>query len=70
MARGEVSIKSRTLYPETLTSYLFFGVLSESIMYQMSDDITVSCPDQATHMLVSWGKSLDVSSSEQGKHAT
>ena len=45
-----------------------FEFLAESIMYQMGCDITVSCPDQATHMLVCWGKSPVVSSSKQGEN--
>ena len=40
---------------------------AESIMYQMGCDMTVSCPDQATHTLVCCGKSSVVSSSKQGK---
>ena len=64
----EVGSESMTLHPETLTSYLYFEFLAESIMYQMGCDITVSCPDQATHMLVCWGKSPVVSSSKQGEN--
>ena len=56
-AWGEVSSESKTLDLETLTGHLYCWVPSQSIVYQMWCDMTVSCPDQASHMLVSWGKS-------------
>ena len=48
----------------------YFQVPSKSVAYQMGCDLTVSCPDESSHMLVCWGKSFAVSSSEQRKHVT
>ena len=66
-AWGEVTSQSKTLDLETLPSSLCCWVPSQSIVHQMGCDMTVYCPDQATHRLVSCGKSSAVSS-EQGKH--
>ena len=65
-----MSRESETQDLDTVTGFLYFRVPGQSIVYQMGCDTTVSCPDQATHMLVSWGKSSAVSSSEQGKQVT
>ena len=67
-AWGEVSREGETKDLETLTSFLYFWVSSQSIVYPMGCDMVVSNSDQATHRPVSWGKSSAVPSSEQGKH--
>ena len=50
---GEVCSDSKTLDLEILTSSLYCRVLSQYIAYQISCDVIVYCPDQATHMLLS-----------------
>ena len=70
MRLGKVSSETRTLHPETLTSYLYFQAPSRINSVSMGCDMTVSCPDPTTQMLVLWGKSFVASSSEQGKFLT
>lgn len=50
---GEVCSDHKTLHLETLTSSLYCRVPSQSIVYQISCDVTVCCPDLSTHMLLS-----------------
>ena len=70
MGLGEVSSESRTLHSETLIIYLYFQAPSRINSVSMGCDLTVSCPDPTTQMLVLWGKSFVASSSEQGKFLT
>ena len=45
MRLGKVSSETRTLHPETLTSYLYFQAPSRINSVSMGCDMTVSCPD-------------------------
>ena len=49
---GKGSNENSTLHPETLTNYRYFqSSWQNSVIYQMSWDRAISCPNPATHML-------------------